>query len=68
MILRKIEGNAHLKRDMETNAVLFTDETAFQSYQNKKINALRLNILENKIVKLEDKLNTIINLIKENKK
>lgn len=68
MILRKIEGNAHLKRDMETNAVLFTDDAAFRSYQNKKINAMRLNILENKMSKLEDKLNTIIDLIKETKK
>lgn len=67
MILRKIEGNSHLKRDMMTNAVLFTDETAFNSYQNKKANAMRLNILENKIENLENKLNIIINLIKENK-
>lgn len=68
MILRKIEGNAHLKRDMLTNAVLFTDKTAFDSYQNKKANAQRLKILENKIENLENKLNIIIKLIEENKK
>lgn len=68
MILRRIEGNAHLKRDMMTNAVLFTDETAYHSYQNKKANAQRLKILENKIENLEDKLNIIIKLIEENQK
>lgn len=67
MILGKIEGNAHLKRDMLTNAVLFTDETAFSAYQNKKANALRLKILENRIENLEDKLNLIIKLLEDNR-
>lgn len=67
MILGKIEGNAHLKRDMLTNAVLFTDEAAFNAYQNKKVNALRLKILENKIENLEDKLNLIIKLLEDNR-
>jgi guanylate kinase len=55
----KIKDNSSYKRDNKTNAILNTDEQALAAYKAKKRKDKLLFLLEEKINKLEERLDRL---------
>ena len=59
----KFEDNPNLIRDMNSKAVLVTDSGALQAHLRQRNQFNRIDLLEIRIENIEDKLNTIIQLM-----
>lgn len=56
----KVKDNPDLVRDMSSNAILNTNSEALQAYKLRKKNAQKVDILEERIKSIEDKLTLIL--------
>jgi len=64
MEFKKVEGHSDLIRDLETNAVINTNKTAYQDYlkmREKKLNEKqRLDKLENEVGEIKSLLQKLV--------
>ena len=59
----KVEEDNNLVRDTETNAILNVNTSALQAYKNRKKQFNKIEILEEKIEKFDERLLNIENLL-----
>ena len=59
----KVEEDNNLVRDTETNAILNVNTSALQSYKNRKKQFNKIDNLEEKIEKFDERLLNIENLL-----
>jgi len=64
MEFKKVEGHSDLIRDLETNAVINTNKTAYQDYlkmREQKLNEIqRLDKLENEVGEIKSLLQKLV--------
>ncbi len=59
----KVEEDENLVRDTESNAILNVNPSALQAYKNRKKQSRKIDNLEEKIEKFDDRLLNIENLL-----
>ena len=59
----KVEEDNNLVRDTETNAILNVNTSALQAYKNRKKQFSKIDNLEEKIEKFDERLLNIENLL-----
>ena len=59
----KVEEDNNLVRDTETNAILNVNTSALQAYKNRKKQCNKIDNLEEKIEKFDERLLNIENLL-----
>ena len=63
----KVKEKANMVRDMSTGAVLSTDNSALEAYKKAKSKMGKIDTLEDKVEKIERKLDLLIDLMRRNK-
>lgn len=65
----QVEGHPHLKRDEKNSAVVTAAgseyEAYMQIYRNKMTDVERINLLEQRVIEQDKKLDLILSLLKE---
>ena len=65
----QVEGHPNLKRDGKNSAVVIAAEGEYESYmnlyRNKMTEVERINLLEQRVIEQDKKLDLILSLLKE---
>lgn len=65
----QVDGHPNLKRDVKNSAVVSTAESEYESYmklyRNKMTEVERINLLEQRVIEQDKKLDLILSLLKE---
>lgn len=61
----KVQEHSDLVRDMASNAILNINNDALNAYKKRKSHLSKVNVLEDKVILLENKMDEILTLLKQ---
>lgn len=61
----KVQEHSDLVRDMTSNAILNINNDALNAYKKRKNHLSKVNVLEDKVILLENKMDEILTLLKQ---
>ena len=61
----KVKEHSDLVRDMKTNAILNINNDALEAYKKRKNHLGKVNVLEERVDVLENKIDEILTLLKQ---
>jgi hypothetical protein len=64
-MLVKVKEHNDLVRDMSTNAILNVNNDALEAYKKRKSHLGKVNVLEERVGHLENKIDEILTLLKQ---